>query len=119
MRKCENLEFHFLSRPAKRPEAALFPTEYPYGFREILSRHQLAAPFFIWQGTGTVIPNTQPFVNAVAICCDVWRGFGPPLRPKEIDYNILFRWFAGLNLDDAVWHATTFSKNRDRLLRWV
>jgi transposase len=41
------------------------------------------------------------------------------IRPKEIDYNILFRWFAGLNLDDAVWHATTFSKNRDRLLRWV
>src|SRR5271168_4861551 len=35
---------------------------------------------------------------------------------EEIDYNILFRWFVGLNLDDAVWDATVFSKNRDRLL---
>src|SRR5258705_12811460 len=35
---------------------------------------------------------------------------------EEIDYNILFRWFGGLNLDDAVWDATVFTKNRDRLL---
>jgi IS5 family transposase len=35
---------------------------------------------------------------------------------EEIDYSILFRWFVGLNLDDAVWDATTFTKNRDRLL---
>lgn len=38
------------------------------------------------------------------------------LRVEEIDYNILFRWFVGLNLDDAVWDATVFTKNRDRLL---
>ena len=36
---------------------------------------------------------------------------------EEIDYNILFRWFVGLNLDDEVWDATVFTKNRDRLLR--
>ena len=35
---------------------------------------------------------------------------------EEIDYNILFRWFVGLNMDDAVWDATVFTKNRDRLL---
>jgi len=35
---------------------------------------------------------------------------------EEVDYNILFRWFVGLNLDDPVWDATTFTKNRDRLL---
>jgi transposase len=33
----------------------------------------------------------------------------------EMDYNTLFRWFVGLNLDDAVWDATVFTKNRDRL----
>jgi transposase len=38
------------------------------------------------------------------------------LLMEELDYNILFRWFVGLNLDDAVWDATTFTKNRDRLL---
>src|SRR6516162_5571646 len=38
------------------------------------------------------------------------------LLMEEIDYNILFRWFVGLNLDDEVWDATTFTKNRNRLL---
>jgi transposase len=34
----------------------------------------------------------------------------------EQDYNLLFRWFVGLNIDDPVWDATVFTKNRDRLL---
>ena len=38
------------------------------------------------------------------------------LLMEEIDYNMLFRWFIGLNLDDGVWDATVFTKNRDRLL---
>ena len=38
------------------------------------------------------------------------------LLMEEMDYNILFRWFVGLNLDDEVWDATVFTKNRDRLL---
>jgi transposase len=35
---------------------------------------------------------------------------------EQLDYNLLFRWFVGLNMDDPVWDATVFSKNRDRLL---
>jgi transposase len=35
---------------------------------------------------------------------------------EQLDYNLLYRWFVGLNLDDAVWDVTVFSKNRDRLL---
>ena len=35
---------------------------------------------------------------------------------EQLDYNILFRWFVGLGMDDAVWAPTTFTKNRDRLL---
>jgi transposase len=38
------------------------------------------------------------------------------LLMEEIDYSILFRWFVGLNLDEEVWDATVFTKNRDRLL---
>jgi transposase len=38
------------------------------------------------------------------------------LLMEEIDYSILFRWFIGLNLDEEVWDATTFTKNRNRLL---
>ena len=35
---------------------------------------------------------------------------------EQLDYNLLFRWFVGLGIDDAVWVPTVFSKNRDRLL---
>lgn len=35
---------------------------------------------------------------------------------EQINYNLLFRWFVGLSMDAPVWDATTFSKNRDRLL---
>ena len=38
------------------------------------------------------------------------------LLMEQLDYNLLFRWFVGLNIDDEVWDASTFSKNRDRLL---
>ncbi len=35
---------------------------------------------------------------------------------EQLDFNLLFRWFVGLSMDDAVWDATVFCKNRDRLL---
>jgi transposase len=35
---------------------------------------------------------------------------------ERLDYDLLFRWFVGLGIDDAVWDQTTFGKNRDRLL---
>ena len=35
---------------------------------------------------------------------------------EQIDYNLLFRWFVGLEIDAAVWHPTVFTHNRDRLL---
>lgn len=38
------------------------------------------------------------------------------LLVEQIDYNLLFRWFVGLGMDDGVWNHAVFSKNRDRLL---
>jgi len=38
------------------------------------------------------------------------------LLMEQLQYNLLFRWFVGLNMDEPVWVATVFSKNRDRLL---
>jgi transposase len=35
---------------------------------------------------------------------------------EQLQYNLLFRWFVGLNMDEPVWVATVFSKNRERLL---
>jgi transposase len=35
---------------------------------------------------------------------------------EQLNYNLLFRWFVGLEMDDAVWDATVFAKNRERLI---
>ena len=35
---------------------------------------------------------------------------------EQLDYNLLFRWFVGLNPDDAVWDVTVFTKNRERMM---
>jgi transposase len=35
---------------------------------------------------------------------------------EQLHYNLLFRWFVGLSPDDLIWHPTTFTKNRERLL---
>ena len=36
---------------------------------------------------------------------------------EQLDYNLMFRWFVGLGMDDPVWDHSTFSKNRERLLK--
>ncbi len=41
------------------------------------------------------------------------------LLMEQLDYNLLFRWFVGLNMDEAVWVPKMFSKNRGRLLEGV
>jgi len=39
------------------------------------------------------------------------------LLMEQLQYNLLFRWFVGLSMDDPVWDVTVFTKNRERLLR--
>jgi transposase len=39
------------------------------------------------------------------------------LLMEQLDYNLLFRWFVGMSMDERVWVATVFTKNRDRLLK--
>jgi len=36
---------------------------------------------------------------------------------EQLDYNLLYRWFVGLNMDDRMWDVTVFTKNRERLLK--
>ena len=35
---------------------------------------------------------------------------------EQLEYNLLFRWFVGLEMDDRVWDVTVFTENRNRLL---
>ncbi len=39
------------------------------------------------------------------------------LLMEQLDYNLLFRWFVGMNMDEKVWVPTVFTKNRERLLK--
>jgi transposase len=41
------------------------------------------------------------------------------LLMEQLDYNLLFRWFVGLEMDEPVWNHAVFSKNRERLLNEV
>src|SRR5271155_2797243 len=36
---------------------------------------------------------------------------------EQLDYNMLYRWFVGLNMDDPIWNVTVFTKNRERSLK--
>jgi transposase len=38
------------------------------------------------------------------------------LLMEQLDYNLLFSWFVGLNMNDSIWDVTVFTKNRERLL---
>ena len=38
------------------------------------------------------------------------------LLMEQLDYNLLFRWFVGMEMDEEVWNHAVFSKNRERLL---
>jgi transposase len=35
---------------------------------------------------------------------------------EQLDYNLLFRWFVGLSMDERIWDHSSFTKNRDRLI---
>lgn len=41
------------------------------------------------------------------------------LLMEQLDYNLLFRWFVGMDMDEPIWAPTVFTKNRDRLLNQV
>ena len=62
-------------------------------------------------------PSIPPEQQLLALLLQAIYGIrSERMLMEQLDYNLLFRWFVGLNPDDPVWHPTTFTKNRDRLL---
>src|ERR1700757_5548508 len=55
-------------------------------------------------------------VVASAPAASVYSVRSERMLREQLDYNLLFRWFVGLNMDDAIWDVTVFTKNRERLL---
>ena len=61
-------------------------------------------------------PSIPPEQLLSALLLQVFYGIRSERQlTEQLDYNLLYRWFVGLSPDDAVWDATTFTKNRERL----
>ena len=62
-------------------------------------------------------PSIPPEMLLRALLLQAFYGIrSERLLRERLDFDLLFRWFVGLGVDDAVWDASSFSKNRDRLL---
>jgi transposase len=62
-------------------------------------------------------PSIPPEQLLSALLIQVFYGIRSERQlAEQLNYNLLYRWFIGLSPDDPVWDASTFSKNRDRLL---
>ena len=69
----------------------------------------------IYASTGR--PSIPPEKLLRALLLQLFHGIRSERHMMErLDFDLSFRWFVGLGVDDAVWDASTFSKNRDRLL---
>ena len=101
-----------------RPEQRV-PKEHPLRpIREIVDRalEALSARFeALYSHTGR--PSIPPEKLLRALLLQAFYSVRSERQLMEqLEYNLLFRWFVGLSMDAPVWDATTFSKNRDRLL---
>ena len=68
------------------------------------------------RGRPTVGPSRSSFAEALLLQV-LYTIRSERQLIEQIDYNLLYRWFVGLELDDEVFSATVFTKNRERLLK--
>ena len=77
----------------------------------------LGAEFDALYATGVGRPSIPPERLLRALLLQAFYGIRSERQIMErLEFDLLFRWFVGLGVDDAAWDQTTFSKNRDRLL---
>lgn len=77
----------------------------------------LSADFEAIYATGVGRPSIPPERLLRALLLQAFYGIRSERQIMErLEYDLLFRWFAGLGVDEAAWDQTTFGKNRDRLL---
>lgn len=100
------------------PESRV-PAEHPLrATREMTNRalEQLDAKFrILYSRTGR--PSVAPEQLLRALLLQVLYSIrSERMLMEQLEYNLLFRWFVGLEMDDRVWDVTVFTKNRNRLL---
>jgi len=87
--------------------------------REIVNAalERLSAEFGELYASGVGRPSIPPERLLRALLLQAFYGIRSERQIMErLEFDLLFRWFVGLGIDDAVWDQTTFGKNRDRLL---
>ena len=94
-------EDHPLRRVRKMTDRALAELTVP--FSELYSRY----------GRPSIAP--EKLLRALLLQA-LYSVRSERLLMEQLHYNLLFRWFVGMSLDEEVWDATVFTKNRDRLL---
>jgi len=102
------------------PEARV-PKDHPLRPIRIMVDNVLndLAPLFREMYSHTGRPSTPPEQLLRASLLQVLYSIrSERMLVEQLDYNLLFRWFVGLSMDDKVWNHSTFSKNRDRLMQF-
>jgi transposase len=100
------------------PEARV-PKDHPLRPIRIMVDNALVAltPLFQEMYSHTGRPSIPPEQLLRALLLQILYSIrSERMLVEQLDYNLLFRWFVGLSMDDRVWDHSTFSKNRDRLI---
>lgn len=102
------------------PEARI-PMDHPLRPIRIMVDNALAelAPLFREMYSHTGRPSVPPEQLLRALLLQVLYTIrSERMLVEQLEYNLLFRWFVGLSMDDKVWDPTSFTKNRDRLIKY-
>jgi len=100
------------------PEARI-PAEHPLRSTRALTNRVLSRmdrsfeKLYSWTGRRSVPP--EQLLRALLLQV-LYSIRSERMLMEQLEYNLLFRWFVGLEMDDRVWDVTVFTKNRDRLL---
>ena len=100
------------------PEARV-PKDHPLRPIRIMVDNALVdlAPLFKEMYSHTGRPSIPPEQLLRALLLQIFYSIrSERMLVEQLDYNLLFRWFVGLSMDDKVWDHSTFSKNQDRLI---
>jgi len=101
------------------PEARV-PKDHPLRPIQIMVDNALLdlAPLFKEMYSHTGRPSIPPEQILRALLLQIFYSIrSERMLVEQLEYNLLFRWFVGLSMDDKVWDHSVFSKNRDRLIQ--
>jgi len=102
------------------PEARV-PKDHPLRPVRVMVDNALVdlAPLFKEMYSHTGRPSTPPEQLLRALLLQILYSIrSERMLVEQLEYNLLFRWFVGLSMDDKIWDHSTFSKNRDRLIAY-